>query len=35
MKQMNLLKILFDSLRNRNQNNLESRKASEFVFDCA
>ena len=35
MKQMNLLKILFDSLRNRNQNNLESRKDSEFVFDCA
>ena len=35
MKQMNLLKILFDSLRNRNQNNLESRKPSEFVFGCA
>ena len=25
---------LFDSLKNRYQNNLESMKGSEFVFDC-
>ena len=26
-------KNLFDSLKNRHQNNLESMKGSEFVFD--
>ena len=30
---MNFLKKLFDSLKNRYQNNLESMKGSEFVFD--
>ena len=29
-----LIKELFDSLKNRNQNNLESMKGSEFVFHC-
>ena len=28
------VKQLFDSLKNRYQNNLESMKGSEFVFDC-
>ena len=28
-----VIKILFDSLKNRYQNNLESMKGSEFVFD--
>ena len=30
---MKLQKELFDSLKNRYQNNLESMKGSEFVFD--
>ena len=30
-----VLKELFDSLKNRYQNNLESMKGSEFVFDYA
>ena len=29
-----VIKKLFDSLKNRFQNNLESMKGSEFVFDC-
>ena len=29
-----VIKELFDSLKNRYQNNLESMKGSEFVFDC-
>ena len=29
-----LLKELFDSLKNRYQNNLKSMKGSEFIFDC-
>ena len=29
-----VIEELFDSLRNRYQNNLESVKGSEFVFDC-
>ena len=39
MKQMindeanEVIKELFDSLKNRLQNNLESMKGSEFVFD--
>ena len=28
-----IIKELFDSLKNRYQNNLESMKGSEFVFD--
>ena len=28
-----VIKELFDSLKNRYQNNLESMKSSEFVFD--
>ena len=28
-----VIKELFDSLKNRYQNNLESMKCSEFVFD--
>ena len=28
-----VIKELFDSLKNRHQNNLESMKGSEFVFD--
>ena len=28
-----VIKELFDSLKNRYQNNLESMKGSEFVFD--
>ena len=32
MKQMKLFKNLFDSLKNRHQNNLESIKGSAFVF---
>ena len=28
-----VIKKLFDSLKNRNQNDLESMKSSEFVFD--
>ena len=28
-----IIKDLFDSLKNRYQNNLESMKVSEFVFD--
>ena len=30
-----VIKELFVSLENRNQNNLESMKVSEFVFDYA
>ena len=30
-----VIKELFNSLRNRYQNNIESMKASEFVFDYA
>ena len=29
-----LLKELFDSLKNRYQNNLKLMKGSEFIFDC-
>ena len=29
-----VIKELFDSLKNRYQTNLESMKASEFFFDC-
>ena len=29
-----ILKECFDSLKNRYQNNIESMKGSEFVFDC-
>ena len=29
-----VIKELFDSLKNRYQNNLESVKGSECVFDC-
>ena len=29
-----VIKEIFDSLKNRYQNNLESMKDSEFVFDC-
>ena len=29
-----VIKELFDSLKNRYQNNLESMKGSEFFFDC-
>ena len=29
-----VIKELFDSLKNRYQSNLESMKGSEFVFDC-
>ena len=29
-----VIKELFDSLKNRYQNNLESMKGSEFVFEC-
>ena len=29
-----VLNKLFDSLKNRYQNNLESMKGSAFVFDC-
>ena len=28
-----VIKELFDSLKNRNQNSLESMKGSEFVFN--
>ena len=28
-----IIEELFDSLKNRYQNNLESMKSSEFVFD--
>ena len=31
---MRFLKKLFDSLKNRYQNNLESMRSSEFLFDC-
>ena len=30
-----VIKALFDSLKNRYQNNLESIKGSKFVFDYA
>ena len=30
-----VIKELFDSFKNRYQNNLESMKSSEFVFDYA
>ena len=33
MKQMKLQKELFDSPKNNYQNNLESIKGSEFIFD--
>ena len=33
MKQLKLLKKLFKSLKNRYQNNFESMKSSESVFD--
>ena len=33
MKQIRLLKKLFKSLKNRYQNNFESMKSSESVFD--
>ena len=33
MKQMKLQKKLFDSLKNRYQNNLQTMRGSEFVFD--
>ena len=33
MKQMKLLKNFLIHLKNRYQNNLESMKGSEFVFD--
>ena len=33
MKQIKLLKKLFKSLKNRYQNNFESMKSSESVFD--
>ena len=29
-----VIKELFDSLKNKYQNNLESMKGSEFVFHC-
>ena len=29
-----VIKKSFDSLKNRYQNNLESMRGSEFVFDC-
>ena len=29
-----IIRELFDSLKNRYQNNLESMKGSEFIFDC-
>ena len=29
-----VIKELFDSLKNRYQNNLESMRGSEFVFNC-
>ena len=29
-----VMKDFFDSLKNRSQNNLESMKGSEFLFDC-
>ena len=32
-KAIELLKELFDSLKNRFQNNLESMKGSKFIFD--
>ena len=35
MKQMKLQNNFFDSLKNRNQNYIESTKSSEFVFDYA
>ena len=34
MKQTKSEKKIFDSFKNRYQNNLESMKGSEFVFDC-
>ena len=33
MKQKKFLKNFFDLLKNRYQNNLESMKGSDFVFD--
>ena len=30
-----IIKELFDSLKSRHQNNLESINGSEFAFDCA
>ena len=33
MKQIEVIQELFDSLKNRYQNNSESMKGSEFVFD--
>ena len=35
MKPMKALKKLFKSLKNRHQNNLKSKRGSEFVFDYA
>ena len=29
-----IIEDLFDSLKNRYQNNIESMKGSVFVFDC-
>ena len=29
-----VIKKLFDSLKNRHQNNLQSIRVCEFVFDC-
>ena len=29
-----VIEKFFDSLKNRDQNNLESMRGSEFVFDC-
>ena len=29
-----VIKELFDSIKNRSQNNLELMKGSEFVFNC-
>ena len=29
-----VIKELFDTLKDKYQNNLESMKGSEFVFDC-
>ena len=34
-KEDEVIKELFDSLKNRCQNNLELMKSSEFVLDCA
>ena len=33
MKQTEVIQELFDSLKNRYQNNSESMKGTEFVFD--